>query len=346
MMWWLVVIPLASAYDCNANGKALTYINTPGEAVNRNWASECKPCSYPTDGQFYCDGLQYIIPENRPVYGRCDDDIGDCTRPGCFFRNKAGELQKSTGGVNMACYIYTQTKPCVASYCDPGTQRVGCKRYSPGECKPCSPDLLKEGHFWSVRGSCEQAKCEVPLPGWYFTSRCGQSVNAVIKQCVFYRNNPKGPDSRDPGLYYCPGGESDPVRIPDNSRVNSDFTGYTCNAGYYLVQQSCVLCPAGKYCVGGVATPCKKHYYSDEQGSTRCKRCKTPSDCTGSNCGDSIAAVVGNTECGIAPTLCAGGSIQNSNCVSCGLCGTSPQTGVECVNEYEMDGLPGFDPGS
>ena len=344
MLWWLIFIPFASAYSCDAKGKAATYINTENDPVNRNWQKECYPCQHFTEGQFYCDGLQYIIPENKPIYGRCDDDTGYCTSSGCNYRDKAGVLSKSTSGVNMACYIYTETRPCVASYCEPGTQRVGCMRYSPGRCKPCSPDLLMAGYYWSVRGSCDQAKCEVPRPGWYYDSRCGQSVNAVIKQCEYYQYNPKGRYSMTPGLYYCPGGESDPVRIPDNARVNADFTGYTCNAGYYRAGERCIVCPVGSYCVGGVATPCKKHYYSDEEGSTKCKRCKTPSDCTSSNCGDTIGLVWDKTDCGMAPKLCGVGSTQNSNCVSCGMCGDWPTTGWDCVNEYEMDGLPQLDP--
>jgi len=276
----------------------------------------------------------------------------------CFFMIRVAAVGE--GYIDSDCLLYCPPGSIYfkAYMIEPISSASMCQTYNPNMCPPCSTKLIA-GNYWTLKetkvysdptsnffrtSTCSQEPCAKPDPGWYYTARCGEYSNAVIKQCVFYRNNPQGPDSRNPGLYYCPGGESDPVRIPDNSKVNGDFTGFTCNAGYYLVQQSCVLCPVGKYCVGGVATPCKKHYYSDEPGSTRCTRCKRPIDCTGSNCGDSIAAVVGNTECGIAPTLCAGGSIQNSNCVSCGLCGTSPQTGVECVNEYEMDGLPGFDP--
>ena len=137
------------------------------------------------------------------------------------------------------------------------------------------------------------------------------------------------------------------MRIPDNAKGKADYTGYICNDGYKKGGEGCIECSPGSYCVGGVAIPCKRHYYSDELGSAKCKRCKTFSDCTGSDCGDNIAAVREKSGCGYAPLLCAGGSNQNSDCVSCGQCGgrgDAKTTGLSCVNEYEMDGLPQLDP--
>ena len=321
----------------------------------------CFPASLLEEGKEYCSEATYT-----DSFQRCDDDIGYMkdglnvmeTKKGfkyvsvpvtyvyygpCYIYEKGMYVQTSYKQTTYN-YAWIRKRACDRNVCEVGQMFSDCKRHNPGKCTPCTDPLMKGFHF-SARGACDQAECSLAPAGFYIATGCSRTENAGMKPCAEHPENVRRPLNE--AKYYCPGGLIDLIQVPPNARVtDSTYLGFTCNDGYFKNEQrdGCTICAKGHYCRGGVSTPCKVHYHSDKFGSTKCSRCIRPSDCTSESCGDSVALVVEDNDCGNAPTLCKEGSVENSQCISCGLCGDWPQTGSNCVLGYEMDALPQFDP--
>ena len=282
---------------------------------------------------------------------RCDYDIG--YKVGLVCCNS--KLIRDDRALSYPNYVYTVTVPCVPSKCAAGTVLSGCKRYSQGVCTKCTsaPSI---GSYFSTPGTCSQALCKVAGPGYYYTSPCGEAADAVLNPCAKHPGNTEAPSLPASSLatakFYCPNGAA--VNVPDNAQPAVDYKTFVCNAGYYNTADRCLQCQAGTYCRGGVATQCPKHYYSAQVGpyaneQSYCKLCTLPADCRNKViCPKNIAGLFDKDQgdCGMVPKMCScdGGCIQNSDCVTCGLCGEWPTTGLSCVLGDELDGMPAIYP--
>ena len=72
---------------------------------------------------------------------------------------------------------------------------------------------------------------------------------------------------------YCPGGVSPPRMCPPSYQSNANYYGCVCADGTYDTLASCVTCPAGNYCIGGVKTNCPQDTYQPNTGATACLSC-------------------------------------------------------------------------
>ena len=74
------------------------------------------------------------------------------------------------------------------------------------------------------------------------------------------------------------------------------------------------MCPAGSCCINEAKHDCPEHYFSMKQWD-HCQKC--------------------TLECKDQPNKlrrkCAKNSMQDQQCVSCGMCGSWPSTGYNCV---------------
>lgn len=218
---------------------------------------------------------------------------------------------------------YSQYNECDSSKCGYGERLTGCMRINPGTCQPCGS--LPSGSYWTTRGGCSTALCDLVLPGFYMTAPCGNTTNTAKVPCSEHQGNPNAAAFPNPvKQYYCPGGIQAPVHVPSFGIVNADYTDFNCVSGYFRVDTECRACLPGSACLHDKSFICKADYYSDKYAQSECKRCT--STCTY------------ETE---LPMRCQQGSIQNSRCVTCGACGLWPTTGVNCVKDpVEFRKLP------
>jgi hypothetical protein len=216
--------------------------------------------------------------------------------------------------VNLRIYDYcykSASRPCEPCT-NKGEYRSGCKRLNPGACLKCTN--TQEGYYFNTPGSCNLAKCSYPQPGQFIETPCTQGEDTKIKSCSLYPENLKTPGNQ----YYCPGNNVK-TQIPSNSHVNSDFTDFICNDGYYRDFDVCRACPPGTCCVNQVKHDCPENYFASGSANPKCTKCKM--ECTGADSGK-------------LRRKCQKNSIQNSErCISCGLCGEWPATGYNCVLE-------------
>lgn len=210
---------------------------------------------------------------------------------------------------------YRKRNDCAPSECLHGYSLKGCMRTSKGTCESCG--ALPAGYYWTTRGGCGTAQCDVVQPGYYMTAPCGNTTNTAKMHCSEHIGNPKAPAFANPTpQYYCPGGIHPPVHVPSFGVVNAEYTDFNCIAGYFKQAAECRACLPGSACLHDKSFTCPGDYYTDRYGQSFCKRCT--STCTYES---------------ELPMRCQEGSIQNSRCVTCGACGLWPTTGINCVRD-------------
>lgn len=328
-----------------------------GDYNNGN-LEHCRPSTCTVDGNCYCskkedgwfDGGFEIASVSRGMYGSyCSKNGKHCQCPDCgylVFPNvqcqdkrcndvtdfeTTREVELKTGNT---CFrmdpdkgiVYTSTQwyfdcytkynKCDNSICLHGEVLTQCMRVSPGTCKSCG--ALSAEHYWTTRGGCGMAPCDVVLPGWYMTSPCGNITDSAKAPCAVHIDNPKAPAFANPvAQFYCPGGALPPVHVPAFGVVNAGFTDFNCQDGYFREGIACKPCPRGSACRYDRSFLCPVNYYTDAPARSVCTRC-TPS------CAFPLTEL---------PMRCQQGSIQNSRCVTCGACGVWPATGINCVRD-------------
>ena len=332
---------------------------------NNEYFRSCHPAACAVDGVCYCSDKADGWYDGGAGYGKdsrySDQSLcykagrGDCRCPDCgqlFFPNvqcqdrrcdDVTDFTASGQGEDRGkqCYrmdpvagkvytekrwyfdCYTQYNQCDASKCSHGQTLKGCMRVSPGECQSCGS--LPSGYYWTTRGGCETAQCDVVQPGWYMTSQCGNTTNTAKVHCSEHIENPLARAFPNPvAQYYCPGGARPPVRVPAFGIVNAEYTDFNCTDGYFKQGTECRACLPGSACLYDKSYLCKANYYSDKYAQSSCRKCL--GSCSYAN---------------ELPMRCAEGSIQNSRCVTCGACGQWPATGINCVrDQVEFSGLP------
>ena len=277
----------------------------------------CHPSDWYVENSHYCSSKVFITTRVIAEEAACDYDKGYRFDGKCHSLVNS-KFQTTPEPIQYYNYVYTSTIPCLPTQCKPGTLLSGCMRYTAGNCNPCQ-QALPANHYWSTPGTCDAAVCMSAPAGFYFTSPCGTSANTIIQACsLFYGNY-----LLTKAQYYCPGGTSLPVAVPDNARVTSDYTDFVCNDGYYRGGLKCLDCPLGDACVGGAVYGCPENYFSDRPNQVSCTRCAA--GCTFDN---------------HAPLLCPAGSTQDAKCVQCSFCGTWPDTGYQCADSVAMQRLP------
>lgn len=367
--WGLIFFVLSCL---KVESEANTQVTPSGDSKNFNpamlYIDFCYPASLLTEGEYYCKDAEFSYSHSR-----CDDDIGYLkdglnlkeTQDAYFYIGskttkkwygpcytyKDGAFIQTSYKQTSYNYAWKTQAACNPNICNPGEQFGGCMRYSPGTCTPCTG--LLAGNYWSVRGQCIQAPCEIAQPGFHYTSRCGTTSNAVLAPCAKHIGNTEAPvpaTSLATAKYFCPGGDPDVLDVPDNAHVSDDYTSFVCNDGYfrkagstYSKLNSCTKCELGSYCANGEMHQCPEHYYSSQIGQSFCKLCTKPQECDNSVlCDYNIVDIhqKGTSICGNVPQVCNAGSTQKSRCISCGTCGNWPYTGINCVLGDEMDSLP------
>jgi hypothetical protein len=185
--------------------------------------------------------------------------------------------------------------------------------------------------------SCAPTACSVPPPGFYIKTACSTTHDAVIRSCAEYPGNKQSMDNMSPeqqkqvlagvtgvfdvDRFYCPAGNL-VLPLPAHALAVAEYTAFECKPGFHLREGSCLYCPPGSACVGGVQSPCPANYYNDALAASSCRRCTVA-------CGHKRR-----------PLRCGAGSVHDGGCVSCGACGYSADTGLACVeNNYEMQSL-------
>ncbi len=335
------------------------------------FAKGCHPASCSVEGECYCsdykDGWYDGGAGYGPAFRARDQSLcykagkGDCECADCGFSKWEifffGDTQcqefrcedtesvavKDATDDSRACYrvdptrgrIYTgkrtyygcykARRQCDASICKKGEKLTGCMRTSSGTCKSCGS--LSAGSYWTKPGSCDTTVCGVVEPGYYMTAPCSNTTNVMKLHCSTYMGNPLAASFPNPvAQYYCPGGAHSPVRVPSFGAVNALYTDFNCQPGYFKQGIECRTCLPGSSCLHDKSYTCKADYYTDKYAQSVCKRC--------------TATCTYDSE---VPMRCQEGSIQNSRCVPCGMCGVWPANGVNCVrNQDEFIKLPEY----
>jgi hypothetical protein len=234
----------------------------------------------------------------------------------CYTMDPVKGEVKTDRGWYFGCY--TKENNCDLSKCEYGEALVGCMRVSSGACQSCG--VLPSGKYWTTRGACGQLYCDTVDPGWYMTTSCGVSSNSAKSACEYHTGNPRASAFPNPvPQYYCPGGTTAPVHVPEHGVVNQAYSDFNCLPGYYKLHTQCTACLPGSACLHDKTFTCKANYYTDRAAQSECKRC--------------TASCTYETQ---LPMRCKEGSIQNSHCVACGMCGVFPTTGVNCVGDLEQ----------
>lgn len=277
---------------------------------------KCMDCGKLGESFFTFEGVQCQD-------SRCNDetDTTEMVSPYLNEKNKCYRMDPVKGKVytkpQWYFNCYTKKNKCDASKCLAGQTLVGCMRTSKGACQSCGK--LEAGMYWTKRGECGKSVCGTVEPGYYMTAPCSNTTNTVKLHCSEHTGNPKAAVLPNPvAQYYCPGGAQPPVRVPSFGKVNSAYTDFNCNAGYSKHDIECRVCLTGSACMYDKSFTCKANYYTDNYGESVCHRCT--SSCVYPN---------------ELPMRCSQGSKQNSRCVSCGVCGEYPATGVNCVKNVE-----------
>ena len=233
---------------------------------------------------------------------RCNDDGTEDSSGFCYSTKSDGT--KTRTNYRQYDYCYLKENPC--QDCNKYAEhKVGCGRTSPGECQPCEEGLAY-GKFWKARGSCDQVDCSIPARGQYVHGACSTTKDASLRPCADFRENQFGRN------YYCPG-NSVPLKAPDNSVINEGWYDFTCNPGFYRNGLKCISCPPGSCCINEARHDCPVNYFSQAQKSS-CSKC------------DLACPVDGQLR-----RKCDANSIQNQPCIPCGMCGSWPSTGYNCV---------------
>jgi hypothetical protein len=274
---------------------------------------------------------QLFFPNVQCQDSRCDDDTDVAvTGPGSAnSANPCYRIDPVKGKIftqrRWYFHCYRTLEKCEPAKCLHGERLTGCMRISSGSCQSCG--ALPPGNYWTTRGGCGIAPCDVVQPGYYMTAPCGNSTNTAKVHCSQHMGNPNALVLPNPvAQYYCPGGIHPPVRVPSFARVNKEFTDFNCDDGYFKAGTECRACLPGSACMYDRSFTCKANYYTDRYAQSACNRCT--SACTYEN---------------ELPMRCSEGSIQNSKCVTCGACGLWPATGVNCVrdaSEFERPDMP------
>lgn len=246
---------------------------------------------------------------------RCNDLVG-IEKDGVCYSDAFGPWDRLDKARQNDCYKTQVNCKDVSGKCGLGEVLTGCRRTSPGSCTACAVKL-PEKHFWTVRGVCEYAACAEGLPGYFFQTPCTNTSNAVSAPCSKHFGNTEASIDRAASLadalYYCPG-QGRALLVPSNAMVTTDYTGFVCKPGFYVLGTSCYPCPRGYACPNGVAYQCPANYYSSAERQTSCARCRM---------GCPFASDV--------PLRCGVGSIQDAQCVACNACGKWPSSGLNCV---------------
>jgi len=211
---------------------------------------DCVPCAKDT----YCPGGAGNVPcpvnsESRPG----SDAVEDCTCIPGYFGFDANTCSECPEG----------------NYCSGGFSKVQCPDHSnaPAGSKKLSDCTCNAG--WA--GS-DPTKCTICPAGFYCPG------HGVVKACQFGAESDEGSDKcrcKDgyqmqmdeapygPGLCdlcpadsFCGGGEHKEACQPDSSSPKGSKykTSCICNAGFYAdAAGSCVECPVGSYCPGGLS---------------------------------------------------------------------------------------------
>ena len=313
----------------------------------------CVPAACAEEGSCYCSNRKEGWYDGGAGYGRdsrstksdplCykagkgDCECMDCGQVFIFPNVQCQDLrchdETDIGDVGEKCYrmdpekgkVYTEPKwyfdcyrtrnLCDDSKCLHGEKLTGCMRVSSGKCQSCGN--LEAGMYWTTRGGCGKAACDNVQPGYYMTAPCSITANTVKLHCSEHMGNPKARAFANPvPQYYCPGGAAAPVKVPAFGKVNSDYTDFNCEPGYSKHADECRACLPGSACMYDKSFTCKADYYTERYAQSSCKRCTAA--CTYPN---------------ELPMRCQEGSIQNSRCVTCGVCGVYPATGVNCVRD-------------
>ena len=295
-----------------------------GSGYSRSTRSSEQSLCYKA-GQGDCEcadcGQIALFPNVQCQDLRCDDET-DRTVTGPFGADRGQHCfridpEKGKVFTDRRWYFncYKTRLPCEPLKCEHGQTLKGCMRVSAGTCESCGP--LKPGHYWTTRGGCGMAACDVVQPGYYMIAPCGNITNSVKAHCSEHIGNPRAPAFANPvPQYYCPGGNNPPVRVPSYGRVNADFADFSCEEGYSKEGPECRACLPGSACLHGRSYTCPSDYFTDRYAQKSCKRCT--SVCTFKS---------------ELPMRCQEGSNQNSRCVTCGACGLWPATGVNCVRD-------------
>ena len=259
-------------------------------------------------------GHIFIFPNVQCQDLRCNDET-DSTEP----YSKCSRMDPVKGKVSTErewyFNCYRTRNVCDVSKCLHGEKLIGCMRISSGTCQSCGK--LERGMYWTSRGGCGKAICGDVPPGYYMTAACTNISNSAKLHCREHMGNPDALTFANPiPQYYCPGGEAAPIKVPGFGKVNSVYTDFNCDPGYSKHSGECRACLPGSACMFGKSFTCKADYYTDRYAQSFCKRCTA--SCTYPN---------------ELPMRCQEGSLQNSRCVTCGVCGVYPATGINCVRD-------------
>ena len=188
----------------------------------------------------------------------------------------------------------------------------------------------KQVRYGSAYGSLPTIrKSGYKFNGWYTSESGGNKkeettiVNTIGDHTLYAQFTvcPAGTYSTSDGLACaaCPSGMTS-----DEGSTSKNNCKITCNAGYYLksTESTCKACPAGSKCTGKVCN----YSESDDCGIEKCT-------------GEYFSYGTGNTTC----SLCAVGSVVNSNNTGCTACQGRTTTAAgqsscnrNCDNEFKV----------
>ncbi|MDW2995718.1 MAG: hypothetical protein R8M71_02000 [Alphaproteobacteria bacterium] len=127
----------------------------------------------------------------------------------------------------------------------------------------------------------------------YYSESCqsGKYFDGTTHKTCIAGSYCDGSGTATPGVSGCS------KACPENSTSTSGATKCTCNAGYYLNGNECIICPIGSYCANNTKTACDTGYTTDNTGATSESQCYTTCEqqCTQQECPDNATCTHGTT---------------------------------------------------
>ncbi|MBQ1997561.1 MAG: hypothetical protein II238_03880, partial [Alphaproteobacteria bacterium] len=125
-----------------------------------------------------------------------------------------------------------------------------------------------------MSGSTSVTNCTTGLSSGfctYYSESCqsGKYFDGTTHKTCIAGSYCDGSGTATPGVSGCS------KACPENSTSTSGATKCTCNAGYYLDGNECVICPLGSYCANNIKTACDTGYTTDNTGASTESQCYT-----------------------------------------------------------------------
>ena len=158
----------------------------------------------------------------------------------------------------------------------------------------------------------------------YYSESCqsGKYFDGTTHKTCIAGSYCDGSGTATPGVSGCS------KACPENSTSTSGATKCTCNAGYYLNGNECIICPIGSYCANNIKTACDTGYNTDNTGASTESQCYTTCEqqCTQQECPD-------NATCTHGATVTTGKQYVGGTCDAVA---SQCELTVNCATGYEL----------